>query len=58
MKSDEIYIGKMIRDKMKEERRSADWLAEKLSCNRSNVYKIYKKSNIDVILLYTISRAL
>ena len=36
---DEIHIGKMISDKMKEEGRSVQWLAEKLSCSRSNIYK-------------------
>ena len=55
---DEIHIGKMIRKKMEEEGRSVHWLAEKLSCNRSNVYKIYEKSDIDVILLFHISQVL
>jgi len=37
----EIHIGKMIRNSMKEEGRSVGWLAKKLSCDRSNIYKIY-----------------
>jgi len=56
--NDEIQIGKMIQEKMKEERRSANWLSEKLNCDSSNVYKIYKRSNIDVLLLYKISQIL
>jgi len=55
---DEIHIGKMISDKMEEEGRSVQWLAEKLSCNRSNIYKIYEKSNMDIIQLLHISRIL
>ena len=55
---DEIHIGKIIQNKMKEEGRSANWLAKKLSCNRSNIYKIYEKRNIDAILLIHISRIL
>ena len=55
---DEIHIGEMIRAKMKEERRSANWLAKKISCRRENVYKILKKSHIDTALLLKISQAL
>jgi len=54
----EIHIGKLIREKMEEERRSADWLANELSCTRANVYKIYDKFNIDIFRLLQISRAL
>jgi len=54
----EIHIGKLIRKKMEEERRSANWLANKLSCTRANAYKIYGKSNIDIVRLLQISRAL
>ena len=55
---EKIHIGKMISDKMKEEGRSAHWLAQKLSCSRSNIYKIYEKSNMDIIQLLHISRIL
>jgi len=55
---DEIHIGEIIQNKMKEERRSASWLADELSCTRKNVYKIYKKSNIDIVQLLQISCAL
>jgi len=55
---EELHIGKMIQNKMKEERRSAHWLAEKLICSRSNIYKIYEKSGIDTILLFNICKLL
>ena len=55
---DEIHIGKIIRKKMKEEGRAASWLAKKMNCDRSNVYKIFEKSNIDVALLLNISKIL
>ena len=54
----EIHIGMIIREKMKEEGRSVNWLSKKLNCNRSNIYKIYEKSNMDITLLLHISRAL
>jgi len=58
MKIDEVHIGKLIQEKMEEEGRSTNWLAKKLSCHRSNIYKIYEKSNMDVIQLLHISRIL
>ena len=55
---DEIHIGKLIRKEMKEQRLSTNWLANQLSCDRTNIYKIYDKPNIDVVRLLQISRAL
>jgi plasmid maintenance system antidote protein VapI len=52
---DEIHIGKIIHQKLKEEERTVSWLARKLHCDRSNVYKIFKKSNVDLHLLLKIS---
>ena len=55
---EEIHIGKRIQEKMKEERRSVSWLAKELSCTKANVYKIYDKSDIDIVRLFQVSRAL
>lgn len=53
-----IHIGNLIRDKLKEDGRSAVWLAEKINCNDSNISKILKKPSINVELLLHISLAL
>ena len=53
-----ISIGELIHKRLNEERRSAAWLAEKISCNRSTVYKILQKTFIDTELLLKISLAL
>ncbi|MDR1667025.1 MAG: XRE family transcriptional regulator [Bacteroidales bacterium] len=55
---EKIHIGKRIRQRLKEDRRSAAWLAEQLHCDRTNVYKLYGKSHIDVEQLLRISLAL
>ena len=47
-----------IKEKMEEKGHSAGWLAKKLNCDRSTIYKIYKKSNLDIDLLLRISRIL
>ena len=58
MTQDEIHIGSLIYDKLKENRRSTSWLAQKLHCDRTNIYKIFKKSSIDTALLLKINLAL
>lgn len=52
-----IHIGELIRAKLKDDRRSVKWLANKIGCVRDNVYKILKKESIDTELLMRISMA-
>lgn len=53
-----MHIGTRIQQVMKEQGRSVSWLAEKLPCERTNVYYIYKRSSIDTELLFNISKLL
>ena len=53
--SEEIHIGKLIRDKLKEDGHSVSWFARKMSCDRTNIYKIFRKQHIDNELLMRIS---
>lgn len=57
MKKD-VHIGNLILHELNTQRRSASWLAEQLSCDRTNVYKIFKKKDIDTQLLLRVSRIL
>ena len=41
--NEELHIGKMIKSKMKEEGRKAKWLADKIACETSVIYRIYKR---------------
>ena len=43
---------------MKEQGRSARWLAERIPCERTNVYNIFKRESIDLDLLSRISKIL
>lgn len=52
---EEIHIGEIVKQVMKDQGRSPSWLAKNLCCNRDNVYKIYKRSQIDTSLLFKIS---
>lgn len=56
--NDEIHIGKLINQKLKEQERSGAWLARKLFTDPSNVSKIIRKRHIDTELLMRVSLVL
>lgn len=51
-------IGSLIREELERQERSVSWLARKLSCDRSNIYRLFQKESIDTALLVRISRLL
>lgn len=54
----ELHIGQMIKEELEAQERTITWFAKKLSCTRANVYNIFIRDNIDVVLLIRISRIL
>ena len=54
----EINIGQEIEAELRRQERGATWLAKKLHCDRSNVYKIFKRKDIDTSTLTRISNIL
>lgn len=48
-------IGTMIKEELERQERSVSWLARKLSCDRSNVYRLFQKNSIDTALLQRLS---
>lgn len=54
----QIFIGKSIEYELRNQERSVVWLARKLNCNRTNIYKIFNQSTIDTELLLRISNVL
>lgn len=53
-----IHIGKLIEAELRRQERSVNWFARKLYCDRSNIYDIFRRENIDVNLLLRISTVL
>lgn len=53
-----IFIGKLIEEELRSQDRSVVWLAGQLSCNRTNIYKIFHRASIDTELLLKISNIL
>ena len=46
-----IHIGELIEKELHRQERSVTWFANKLYCDRSNVYSIFKRQSIDTDLL-------
>lgn len=53
-----IHIGEEIRKELVKQERSTKWLADKINCERTNIYKIFKRESIDSEQLAKISIAL
>ena len=53
-----IHIGQLIEQELRRQRRSVSWFARELYCDRTNVYKLFRKESIDTLLLYRISMVL
>ena len=43
-------IGSIIEEQVRKQGRSISWLAKQLSCHRTNIYDIFKRNNIDILL--------
>lgn len=54
----DVHIGKMIQAELKRQGRSASWLAKEIYCEKSNVYKLFKRPSIDLLQLIHISKVL
>lgn len=50
-----IHAGQLIERTLHEQGHTVTWFATQLCCTRPNVYKIFKKENIDIHLLWRIS---
>ena len=50
-----LHIGQLIKEELERQERTVSWFARKLYCDRSNIYKLFKRSTIDTELLLRIS---
>ena len=53
-----IAIGPIIENTLRNQERTVAWFARQLCCTRPNVYRLFRKETVDVLLLYRISRIL
>ncbi len=50
-----MNVGECIKNELKRQGRTARWLALQIPCERTNVYKIFRRPDIDTDLLQRIS---
>ena len=55
---EQVNIGEIIRHELRNRKLTASWLATRLCCTRTNIYKIFKRTSIDSELLLRISNAI
>lgn len=48
-------LGLLIKDELERQERTVTWFARRLSCDRSNIYRMFQKNSIDTDLLLRIS---
>ena len=53
-----VHIGQMIQDELNRQGRTVNWLAKEIYCEKSNVYKMFKRKSIDMAQLMKISEVL
>ena len=58
MSKNEIHIGKLVKNFVKENHINSAELARKIGKSRQNIYDLYKRDDIEVKLILTISEAL
>ena len=54
----QLHIGKIIRQELRNQGRSNVWLAKQLACHPRTIDKIFQKQFIDSYQLFRISKAL
>lgn len=53
-----IHIGQEIENELRRQGRGVTWFAQRLHCDRTNVYNIFGREGIDTILLQRICAVL
>lgn len=53
-----IHIGKVIEKVLRDQGKTVTWFARSLYCDRTNVYKIFRRESVDSEMLYRISKIL
>lgn len=58
MSNEPIHIGRLIKTELDRQGRKAQWFADQLCFERTNVYNIFRRQSIDADLLLRISQIL
>lgn len=53
-----VNIGELIHAEMVSQNRTVNWLAKEIYCEKSNVYKLFRRKSIDLAQVMRISEVL
>lgn len=54
----DVHVGEMIQGELRRQGRTVNWLAAQIYCEKSNIYKLFRRKSIDLEQLMKISMAL
>ncbi len=54
----DVHVGKMIKEELDRQGRTVVWFAKQIYCEKSNVYKMFRRKSIDLDQLMVISSVL
>ena len=54
----DLHVGNMIQRELEQQGRSAAWLARSIFCEKSNIYKLFRRKSIGVDQLMRISEVM
>lgn len=54
----DVYIGQMIQKELIHQGRTVNWFAKEIFCEKSNIYKLFRRKSIDLAQLMKISEVL
>ncbi|MBP5643310.1 MAG: XRE family transcriptional regulator [Bacteroidales bacterium] len=57
-KMKDVHVGAMIQEELQRQGRTVNWFAGQIYCEKSNVYKMFKRKSVDLIQLMKVSEAL
>ena len=53
-----VHIGTMIHEELRRQGRTVNWLASQIYCEKSNIYKLFRRKSVDLEQLMKISEVL
>lgn len=54
----DLHFGNMVQKELEQQGRSAAWLARSIYCEKSNIYKLFKRKSISIDQLMLISEVM
>ena len=54
----DVHVGEMIKLELRKQGRTVNWLASQIYCEKSNIYKLFRRKSIDLEQLMKVSEVL